>query len=97
LLKGDDIIGFFGLVPVDETCIELKRLYVAAPQRGKAFGSYLLQLALDCAKKMGYGILQLQTTSKFIEAVSLYKKNGFFMCNDVKKAPGHDIALRKFL
>jgi putative acetyltransferase len=97
LLKDNSIIGFFGLVPSGENFLELKRLYLTASERGKGLGRYLLNLAVSTAKNLGSNGLQLETSSKFIEAVSLYSKNGFIERPSAKMAEGHDIALVKYL
>ena len=77
LLREQNIIGFFALLPSDNSQIELKRLYLIANERGKGLGKRLLNMALRIAKKSGYSRIHLETTSKFIEAVSLYRKYGF--------------------
>ncbi len=97
LLKDDSIIGFVGLIPINKKCIELKRLYLTADERGKGLGQYLLNLAINTARSLNYKELQLETSSKFKEAISLYRKNGFFECEFSKKAIGHDVAFRKLL
>ena len=97
LERKKEIIGFFGLVSVDKTCIELKRLYLSSHERGKGLGKYLLNMAIDISKKRGYKVLRLETTSKFKEAVGLYKKYGFVDNADTEKSAGHDVALKKIL
>ena len=93
LLREQNIIGFFALLPSDNSQIELKRLYLIANERGKGLGKRLLNMALRIAKKSGYSRIHLETTSKFIEAVSLYRKYGFIENAGAKLAQGHDIGL----
>lgn len=97
LARDDSVIGFVILIPIDEDSIELKRLYLTPSARGQKLGKYLLNYAIDFAAKNSYRCIRLETTSKFKEAVSLYKKHGFIEMKNVEKAPGHDLAFEKIL
>jgi GNAT superfamily N-acetyltransferase len=97
LVRNDIVIGFILLIPIYEDCIELKRLYITPSERGKRLGEYLLNQAIKFAKEKNLKYIRLETTSKFKEAVSLYKKHGFSELNEVEKAPGHDLAFEKCL
>ena len=97
LLSEQEIIGFFALLPSNNHQIELKRLYLTASERGKGLGKFILDLALKIAKKSGYHRIHLETTSKFGEAVSLYRKYGFTKNVGAKLSQGHDIGLVKIL
>ena len=97
LLRDQTIIGFFALLPADNNQVELKRLYLTAAERGKGLGKYLLDSALDKAGKAGHQRIYLETTSKFIEAVGLYRKYGFKTNPGATLSPGHDIGLVKDL
>jgi GNAT superfamily N-acetyltransferase len=92
-----NFVGFFALLPSKNNQIELKRLYLVAGERGKGLGKYLLNLALRTAKKSSYSRVHLETASKFVEAVGLYRKYGFINNVGAKLAPGHDIGLEKVL
>jgi putative acetyltransferase len=93
LLKEQRIIGFFALLPSGNNQVELKRLYLTANERSKGFGKYLLNMALKLAKESGYARIFLETTSKFIEAVALYRKFGFTKHYGAKLSRGHDTGL----
>ena len=93
LLRAQNIIGFFALLPSGDKRIELKRLYLTADERGKGLGKYLLNMALRTATDSGYDRIHLETTSKFIEAVALYRKFGFKKNTGAKLSQGHDIGL----
>jgi putative acetyltransferase len=80
LLRDQNIIGFFALLPGNNNQVELKRLYLTATERGQGLGKYLLELALKKARRSGHHRIYLETTSKFIEAVGLYRKYGFRAC-----------------
>lgn len=97
LEKNDTVIGLLILKLLSEDSIELKRLYVAAAERGRGFGKLLLKYALTFAGKHNFQYIRLETTSKFVEAVSLYKKYGFHELEDAKRAVGHDLVFEKQL
>ncbi len=97
LLRNVSVIGFIVLRPITKDCIELKRLYLASSERGQGLGTYLLNYAMHFAKKHQYKSMRLETTSKFKEAVFLYKKFGFMMLVGVEKLPGHDLTFEKTL
>jgi putative acetyltransferase len=97
LLRDQNIIGFFALLPADNNQVELKRLYLTAAERGKGLGKYLLESALGKAGKSGHHRIYLETTSKFKEAVGLYQKYGFKTNAGATLSPGHDIGLAKNL
>ncbi len=96
-VRGDSVIGFVVLKPITEESIELKRLYLTSTQRGQGLGKDLLNYTINYANENNYKYIRLETTSKFKEAVSLYKKHGFLELKDVEKSPGHDLALEKNL
>ena len=93
LIKAEKIIGFFALLPSANNQVELKRLYLTTNERGQGLGKYLLKLALDTATQSGYHRMHLETTSRFFQAVALYRKFGFINNVDAKPAPGHDLGL----
>ena len=95
LLRNISVIGFLVLRPITKDCIELKRLYLSSSERGQRLGVYLLNYAIDFAQKNQYKSMRLETTSRFKEAVSLYKKFGFIVLNGVEKAPEHDLVFEK--
>ena len=97
LIKDETIIGFIILRPISKDYIELKRLYLISFERGRGLGRMLLKLAIQYGQNNKYKTIQLETASKFNEAVSLYTRNGFLLLRDAKKVPGHDLAFEKRL
>jgi putative acetyltransferase len=97
LLREQKIIGFFALRPSGNNQIELKRLYLKADERGRGLGRHLLNMALKIAKESGYVRIHLETTSKFIEAVALYRKFGFKTNVGATLSQGHEIGLKRDL
>jgi putative acetyltransferase len=56
---------------------EVKRMYVAPAARGRRIGRLLLDRLLDHAKGAKITVLRLETGSKQMEALSLYRSVGF--------------------
>jgi GNAT superfamily N-acetyltransferase len=97
LVKNESVIGFIILRSISEDCMELKRLYLSSLERGRGLGRMLLEYAIQYAREKKVQTMRLETTSKFKEAVSLYRKSGFSLMEDVETSPGHDLALEKKL
>jgi GNAT superfamily N-acetyltransferase len=95
--RSDSVIGFVVLRPIAADCIELKRLYLAASERGRGLGKCLLSYAINFAQRKNFKFIRLETTSKFKEAIRLYKRNGFLELKEVHISPGHDLAFEKYL
>ena len=93
LLRDQNIIGFFALLPANDNQVGLKRLYLKADERGRGLGKYLLEMALNRANEDGHHRIYLETTSKFKEAVGLYRKYGFKTNPGATLSPGHDVGL----
>lgn len=72
------VAGCVGMKPVDETCAELKRLYVRPQYRGRKRGEYLTRRILSDAKQEGYKYVRLDTLPALKTALDLYRKIGFY-------------------
>ncbi|MEG1828902.1 MAG: GNAT family N-acetyltransferase [Cellulosilyticaceae bacterium] len=60
----------------DEIC-ELRKMYLYKIFQGQGIGKTLMENALEEAKRLQYKMMTLQTSSKLIKALPLYKKLGF--------------------
>lgn len=56
---------------------EVKRLYVKPAFRGKGIGKMLVGILLEEARKIGYGIIRLDSTRYMVNAHDLYRSFGF--------------------
>ena len=72
-------VGTIGLLDIGDSEASLRKMFVAAPFRGKAHGiaQRLLEEVLDWATKKGIKRIYLGTTEKFLAAHRFYEKNGF--------------------
>jgi N-acetylglutamate synthase-like GNAT family acetyltransferase len=76
---GDDIVGTISLRDIGNATGALRKMFVAAPYRGAAFGvgGRLLQTLLDHARRHGLRTILLGTTDRYLAAHRFYEKNGF--------------------
>jgi GNAT superfamily N-acetyltransferase len=56
---------------------EVKRLYVKPDFRGKGIGKMLVGSLLEEARKVGYGMIRLDSTRYMVNAHDLYRSFGF--------------------
>jgi putative acetyltransferase len=56
---------------------ELKRLYVTDAARGSGVGRKLSNALIALAQQDGYGLMQLDTGDRLVEAISMYESMGF--------------------
>jgi putative acetyltransferase len=74
---GEMLIGTVGLYPRGGGVAELRKMYLLKSARGKGLGKMLLERVLGRARGLGFRRLELETSSKLIEAIGLYRKYGF--------------------
>ncbi len=71
------LIGTVGLYPRGEGVAELRKMYLQKASRGRGLGRMMLERVLARARELGFRRIELETSSKLIEAIGLYKKYGF--------------------
>ncbi|XP_075704717.1 N-acetyltransferase 8B-like isoform X2 [Rhinoderma darwinii] len=78
-LEGE-VVGMVAAIPFhasDEKIVELKRMFVASPHRGKGIAKLLCRTLIDYARKSGCNAVVLSTTTVQVNARRLYEKMGF--------------------
>jgi putative acetyltransferase len=85
------IVGTVGLYPLDETTIELRKMYFDPSIRGRGLGKQVLKEMIEKAKILGYLRVYLETASVLAQAVHLYESEGFQPV-EVKHTPRCDQA-----
>ncbi len=75
--NGGDIVGTCGLIKINKTTFELVKMAVDEKARGRNIGYLLGQAIINKAKNLGASIIRLETSSKLIPALTLYRKLGF--------------------
>jgi len=83
------IVGTVGLFPMDDTTIELRKMYFAPEVRGRGLGKKLVALMIRKAKNLGYLRVYLETASVLKQAVHIYELAGFRPV-DIKHTPRCD-------
>jgi putative acetyltransferase len=71
------IVGTIALLPVDETTVELRKMYLAPSMRGRGLGRRLLDHALARARALGFHRVTLETHTVLKTATALYQAYGF--------------------
>ncbi len=70
-------IGCGALKQYDEQSIEIKRMYTSPKSRGKGIASVILKALEEWSLELSYKKCILETGIKQVEAIGLYKKNGY--------------------
>ncbi len=71
------VCGTMGLKNVGNGVAELRKMYLIPAARGIGLGRFMLQLAQEEARRLGFVRLQLETASILKDAIALYEQNGF--------------------
>jgi putative acetyltransferase len=92
LVRSGEVVGGAGVAPLaggaSGTC-ELRKMYLLPQARGMGQGERLLRLCLDTARGFAFDTCYLETTSKMLQAQSLYRKLGFRPLPAPRGATGH--------
>jgi GNAT superfamily N-acetyltransferase len=83
--KGAFLIGYLGVVPVacgairriDTRVAEVKRMYVVPAQRGRGISRVILAALEEHAQQLEFERLVLETGTRQLEAIALYRGAGF--------------------
>lgn len=81
--------GVATLPGADSSVCELQRLFLLKEARGLGIGQTLMEKCIDFAKSQHYKLIYLETFPNMVEAVGLYKKNGFRLIETSMGNTGH--------
>lgn len=70
-------VGVKPLGPKGERACEMKRLYCLPEHQGIGLGRALVQASLGAARELGYRVMRLDTLTRLVPAVTLYRALGF--------------------
>lgn len=70
-------VGCGAIIPYKGEIIEIKRMYVKEPYRGKGVASAILHELESWAMELGYKTSILETGKKQPDAIRLYSKNNY--------------------
>ncbi|MEP0713000.1 GNAT family N-acetyltransferase [Algoriphagus sp.] len=92
------IVAYDNTIPVacgaikefDEDSMEVKRMFTVSDARGKGFASLVLSELEAWAAELGYKSCVLETGKRQVEAVALYKKQGYSLIPNYGQYIGMD-------
>lgn len=96
--KNNSVIGYLKLnwnnaqtEMIDTAAFEIERIYVLKEYFGKGLGQFLMDTAMDIAKKMQPSYIWLGVWEKNARAIRFYEKNGFTIFSSHLFKLGNDI------
>jgi len=72
-----NLLGAYGLFPLDENICELRKMYFMPQIRGRGLGRLVLERAAGHARRLGFRSIMLETISVLQQAIRLYTSFGF--------------------
>jgi putative acetyltransferase len=75
------VVGTCGLYPLTRDEVELRKMYLASPLRGRGAGRMLLDWGIRRARELGFRRVRLETAAVLEDAIALYERNGFVRDN----------------
>lgn len=84
------IVATYGLYPLDDDSVEIRKMYAHSKVRGKGLGKWMVNHLIDISKHNGYKEVELETASPLQEAIALYQKIGFIEKDFEHKTPRCD-------
>ncbi len=75
--KNNLIIGTFALIKRAKNSYELSKMAIKIDERGKGYGSKMLEFAISLGRKNNWKETYLYSSTKLKNSIYLYKKYGF--------------------
>jgi len=88
--KVDQIIGCIAIRPLEESCGEVKRMYIRKDYRRFGIGSMLAKSIISHAWDVGYTEIKLDSLERLVGAVKLYESFGFQRIDPYCECPEDD-------
>ena len=73
----DEVVGCGAIKPYDKQAMEVKRMFVPKPWRGKKIAKLVLSELEKWASELGYPFCNLETGKRQPEAIALYESQGY--------------------
>jgi putative acetyltransferase len=87
-----EVLGGGGIFPtpgLPSDTVELVKLYLLPPARGRGVGKALIDHCAQAARAAGYAHLYLETTEELTQAIPLYERLGFTYLPQALGDSGH--------
>ncbi|MFV0388283.1 MAG: GNAT family N-acetyltransferase [Pyrinomonadaceae bacterium] len=92
IIDGDGkVMGCCGLLPLNESRIELRKMYFKPEIRGSGIGKVTLERMVNYARNMQYAEMFLESAQVLERAVNLYRRFGFIETSE-RHTPRCDIS-----
>ncbi|MBC7834155.1 MAG: GNAT family N-acetyltransferase, partial [Phycisphaerales bacterium] len=91
--RSGEALGCVALRPLPhlgERVCELKRMYVVSAGRGRGIGRLLAERVIEHARRAGYRVMKLDTSTTMTAAIGLYRSLGFEPCAAYNEDPAAD-------
>ncbi|MCB1231841.1 MAG: GNAT family N-acetyltransferase [Verrucomicrobiae bacterium] len=75
---GTEAVGCGGFRPIDEQCVEIKRMFVRTAARRRGIGREILRHLEAEVRRRGFCTMVLETGCNNAEARALYESEGYF-------------------
>lgn len=91
LLKDKDrAIGCGAINPLEDSFMEVKRMFVIADRRGQGLAGVILKALEEWALELGRTSCRLETGQRQPEAIALYQKHGYKIIRNYGQYAGID-------
>jgi putative acetyltransferase len=87
-----EVLGGGGIFPTQSLpadTVELVKLYLLPPARGRGVGKAIINHCLQIARANGYARVYLETTDELTQAIPLYERLGFTYLQEALGDSGH--------
>lgn len=88
LMEAGKVVGCGGLRRLDQENGELVRLWLEKEKRKTGLGRKVFENLLRVAEEKGYSKVFLDTSNRCVDAVNLFRRNGFVYCEKYKESIG---------
>lgn len=96
LVEDGAVVGCGGLRRLDEESGELVRLWLRREKRRSGLGREIFGRLMSAAVELGYAKVYLDTSRRCVDAIRLFRRNGFVDCEKYKESIG-DVFLCRYL
>ena len=86
-------VGCGAIREYSDNTVEVKRMYISKNHRGKGIASKILAALELWTKELGYTTCILETGNKQIDAMALYRKNGYKIMDNFGKYKGMESSI----